>query len=106
MLICWVNLVKIYAKHYKFVIITSGFKRLNVPKEKWGPMRYNECILLPHIHLLSRLASLTQDQTAWDMFLSVHMGIGGLVTHPQVDKPAGNTPIPDGNLPLTTNHLN
>lgn len=70
-------------------------------------MRCNECILLPHTHLWIWLASLTQDQTAWDMFLSFHMGVAGLVACPRVDRPTRNIPaIPDGTLPLTTNHLN
>ena len=70
-------------------------------------MRFNECILLPHTRVWIWLASLTLDQTAWDMFLSFHMGVAGLVARPRVDRPTGNTPaIPDGTLPLTTNHLN
>lgn len=47
--------------------------------------------------------TLTQDQTAWDMFLSFHMGVTGLVARPRVDRPTGNSPaIPDGTLHLTT----
>lgn len=33
------------------------------------------------------------------------MGVCGLVARPRVDRSTGNTVLPDGTLPLTTNHL-
>lgn len=54
-----------------------------------------------------QLAGQADNQTAWGMFFIFHMGVSGLVAHPWVARPMGNTPaIPDGNLHLTINPLN
>lgn len=58
-------------------------------------------------HTSIELAGQSDNQTAWGMFLSFHMGVSGLVAHPWVARPTGKTPaIPDGTLHLTTNLLN
>lgn len=63
--------------------------------------------ILSHTHTAIELAGQSDNQTAWGMFLSLHMSVSGLVAHPWVARPTGNTPaIPDGNLHLTTNLLN
>lgn len=61
----------------------------------------------PGTRALSWLVSSTQDQTAWDLFLSFYKGVAGLVAHSWEGRPSRNTPaFPDGTLHLTTNQLN
>lgn len=71
-------------------------------------MRCNDCMYIPaHCKRRIWLASVTQDQKASLVFLSLRMGVAGPAAHPRVDWPIGNTPaIPDGTLPLTSNLMN